>query len=287
MKISNKYFPYPVIKEYHEDFNKSLYNIETTIVSIGDFISLNVNFQINNYEINQLIERGKAKFVLHLEESLTMFREVYEFSTVSNNIKIPKDKIRRSIELSTFIVVYDDINNFKSEDLDIIYDDINITYDKFNIIGVGHSKEILVNKEHDEIKEVSSIFSVIPTSEEKTIYNLKLQNDRITIEMPEVDYKIYNGLVNSYKLTGNRENFILMSLIIIPSFVEALNIMRNDDLNNYKRNIWFDPLVKAFRKKDIDLEVEFSSGDFSAYKLTQIIFENVLNIGISELRRDE
>ena len=53
--------------------------------------------------------------------------------------------------------------------------------------------------------------------------------------MPEVDYKIYNGLVNSYKLTGNRENFILMSLIIIPSFVEALNIMRNDDLNNYKK----------------------------------------------------
>lgn len=283
MIVKDKYFPYPVIKEHKEDFINSDFKIQVGHKDDDEYIILDIKFDLTNESIKKLINEDKAKFVLHLEEPTTLFREIYSFSNSQNEVVIPKDKIRMVVELSAFIVAVEDIFEFKSDDLDIIYEDIPISFKKYNIIGISQSKKIEVDKESDEIKEVSSIFSVIPHEDADAIYKIKLGNERIIIEIPKEEYPIYNELSYRYRLINDPNNYILMSLIIMPSFVEVLTILK-EGTDNYRNNQWYNPLIKAYDKKGINLEKEFESGDFSAYELTQIIFDKVLNNGLERLK---
>lgn len=286
MIIRDKYFTYPVIREHPEDYQKSTFKVHVDSSSDEDNILMRFKFELENEQILQLIKNNKAKFVVHLEEPTTMFREIFAFSTINNEIQISKDKIRMNVELSTFIVVTEDVLDFKSDDLDLIYEGIPISFDKYSIIGVGQSKKIEVNKESDEIKEVSSIFSVIPTEEENTIIKIQLSNERIIIEMPKKEYDIYYRLAHIYRVQGKKDNYILLSLVIIPSFVEALTIIK-EDVDSYRNNMWFKPLINAYGKINVDLEKMFKLEKFSAYELTQKIFDRVLNKGLERLGEDK
>lgn len=282
MKINNKYFPYPVIKEDTEDYNKTTYKTEVLYKEDNDDIILNINFLLDNIEINNLINEKKAEFVLHLEESLTMYREAFIFNESQVTVRVSKDRVRHKVELSSFIVSKDNLKNFKSDDLNIIYSDISINYSKFNIIGVGQSSEIIIEKEADEIKDVASIFQIVK-SDEKKLIKIRLANERIYIDMPSEDYERYNQLTHRYRYLGkNNNHLILLSLVIIPSFVEALTIIKSD-YKEYEDNLWYKPLVKAFSNKNVNIEEKFLESDFSAYELTQVIFDSVLNESIKRL----
>lgn len=283
MRINDKYFPYPVIKEDVEDFNTTTYKINIFYEeSDGNDLILKFEFVLDNEEIKELIKEKKAKFIVHVEESVTMFREVFEFSETSGKINIPEDKVRHKIELSSFIVAKTELPNFKSNDLNMIYNNIEINYNKFNIIGISQSNEILIQKESDEIKDVSSIFQIVK-SEEERILKIRLANERIYIEMPNKDYERYNILTHRYRnINKNNSHLILLSLVIIPSFVEALSTIKTD-YKAYQDAIWYNSLLKAFDKKNVDIEKMFETNDFNSYELTQIIFENVINDSIKIL----
>lgn len=288
MKISNKYYPFPIIKDEIEDFKTTTYSSSIESIEDDDYIILNIQFDLDNLEIIDLIKQGKAKFIVHLEESATMYRKSFDFTDIKGQVKIQKDEVRFKIELTTFIIAVEDIINFKSEDLDIIYNDIPISYNKYNIIGIGQSSEIILNKEIDDIKDVSSIFSVIPSPEEEKLIKLRLSKERIYIELPEKEHEIYGQLVHLYKATNNQNNLILMTLIIIPAFVEALtNIKEGSSNESHSDSLWFNPLVKAFNKKNVNLLEEFKSNDFNAYNLTQIVFDEVINNSVRRLMEVE
>lgn len=278
MKLKDKYFPYPVIKPDLQDYQSTTFNTSVKTKVTDKEITLLIEFNLDNIELSNLILRGDARFVIHLEESRTMFREVYQFNDLKNEIVIPSDKIRNNIELTSFIIANDDIVNFNSKDLDLIYRDITVSYDKYNIIGLAQSMDIKVLKENDDIKEISSIFSIIPSTDEDRFYNLKLTKENIIIEIPKDDFTRYNYLGNTFKAKVNEKEkgLILMTLVLIPPFIEALNLIKEDP-ESYQTSLWYNSLILAFKRKEIELEEEFKSSEFSSYYLSQVIFEDVIS----------
>lgn len=282
MIFKDKHFPYPIIKSNEGDFTNSIFKIKNIN---NNYDNYNIEFELTNDDIYNLIINNKASLVLHLEESETMYRTTYKFNTLKYNFTIPNEKVRRRVELSAFIVMNENINDFYSSDLDLIYNDINISYEKHNIIGYSDSKIIKINKETDDIKNVRSIFSLISDKNIKDIYEVSLMTNSIVIKMNEQDYKNYAFLVNRFNQNESKGNIILLTILIMPSFVQVLNqIHKNTD--DYRSYNWFDSLIKAFEKKDVDILNEFKKDNFDAYKHAQIVFDGVISGSIREMRSD-
>jgi len=283
MRFKDKYFPYPVIRPYYEDFTASTFDIELTQETKENDLIIDVKFNLNNDNIIKEIKLNNLHYVVHLEESETMYRHAHITTLDNSQIRVSLDLIRHEIEVTPFIVASNDIKDFKSSDLSAIYDDITIDYDKNNIIGIGSPMRIDVVKENDDIQSVGSIFMVVPSENIKNIFELSLEKERVVIKVSEETYVLYNNLSKSYRMTKSDNNVILLTLMVLPSFVETLNILKTDT-KSYENYKWFHALIKAFENKGINIMAEFDKADFDSYKYAQIIFENIIHESINQLK---
>lgn len=288
MRFRDKYFPYPVIKPVEEDFTQSIFNIDISINEdeIVNELVVNCNVYLDNKEIEKEVNKGNLSYVVHIEESETMFRKAYYFNQKKYEIRIPLDDIRSVIEVMSFITVVEPIEQFQTNDLDDIYTGIDIFYDKGNIVGIGSPKRVDITKEDDEIEGVSSIFLVVPDEKIKEVFEMSMDRDRITIKISQKSFELYKNLLGIYKATNNQNNKILLTLMVLPAFVEALNILKVD-YSLYENDIWFDSLVDAYKKKSIDLIAGFKEESFDSYRNAQIIFEDVINESLINLYKIE
>lgn len=273
-------FPYPVIKEHPYDFTNSTFSIKSIENNNDEY---KIELELTNKELMYLIEKNKLSFVLHLEESETMYRKAYKFNELNYDFIIPSDRVRRRVDLSVLIVCNEEIRNFYSNDLDTIYEGISITYERNNIIGFTNERTIKIMKESDEIRNARSIFSLISDSSIGEIYELELTRETILIRMNEEDYKKYATLEKMYIMNNKNTYVVLMTILIMPSFVQALNLIYENP-DDYRDYIWFDSLVDAFKNKNINLNEEFKKDSFDAYKLAQIVFDGVISDSISEMK---
>jgi len=283
MRFKDKYFPYPVIRPFKEDFQESTFDIELSQETIDNTMIIKGSIKMNNNSILREIEHGNVKYALHLEESETMFREIYYFSEQSFEVNVSLDKIRSTVEVVPFIIAVNDIKNFKSDDLIGIFDGLTIDYDANNIIGVGSPMKIDVVKENDDIEAINSIFMVVPNEDITNIFELTLERERIKIKVSEKTFKLYNQMSKNYQITNSNDNIVLLTLMVLPVFIETLNRLKNSS-EMCKEYIWYDPLIEAFNKKGIDILNEFEKDNFDAYKNAQIIFEEILSKSINQLK---
>jgi hypothetical protein len=283
MKFKDKYFPYPVIRKYNDDFLDSTFDIRVKQHTLGNDLIIDAEVEIDNRDIIEEIKNGNAHYVIHVEESETMYRKIFVSDENIFQFNISLDKVRRELEVASFIVVKNQIKDFYSNDLALIYEGITVEYDRNNIIGIGSSYKLDVKKEDDDIEGVSSIFMIIPDEKIEDTFQLVLDKNRVTLRISNDSFKLYNDLSKSYGMSNSDNNIILMSLIVLPAFVETLNILSKDH-ESYRDYVWFDSLIEAYMKKNVDLLEEFNKEDFDSYRFAQIIFDDVIHNSLLRLK---
>lgn len=275
MKIVDKYYGYPIISPSSDDFS-GVFDIQVDSIELPDeeLLLVKTVIQIEDKGLLKLISDNKVVFTVHFEESKTCYREIIQFQTLENEFKIPFGKIRDKIEVCGFITTTTEINDFKSDNMHSFYEDIEINYEPYQIIGISSSIVIDLVKAEDDIKEPKSIFAIIPNKEENSkMYKLDWTENRIIIGMPESDFKIYAQLT-SRNLLQNQTQEILLAKIVMPVMVEAFNLLKNSrDL--YNDLLWYKSVVKAFEDKNIDIEKELDKESFEPYKYSQILFDTI------------
>lgn len=282
MKLTDKYYGYPVISPISDDYDGEFsVKINTYLDEENQELLININVNLENEDIRNLLEKGKIKIVLHLEESRTCFREIFEFETLNHQIKLPIGKVRENIEVCTFLIVKEKIE-FEPKSVHEFYKSNKIIYEPYQTIGIGNMQNVEISKEVDEIKDSSSIFSIIPdkTGTEKII-RLELREERIVIIMPNSDYNLYYRLMGQNKLK-NRHKEILLSNIVMPIMVEVLQMLK-DQKNLYEEKIWFKSLVQAYADKNIDFLQKLSQENFSPYYYAQLIFDSIISKSLNQL----
>lgn len=88
MKVGKKLFPYPVLNNSKNSsgFENSKFQLMIELKQDEKyFIIENVHIEVENQDIERLLADGRAKAIMVVECSTTVFREKYEIGTEPKN----------------------------------------------------------------------------------------------------------------------------------------------------------------------------------------------------------
>lgn len=254
MQIGKKGFPYPVLNNA-KNFNcyvNDTYALELEEVEDGDnYILKNVHIETNSKLLKELLDNKKAKAMIMIECSPTLFKHSEEISTEPKDIVIPISKLSGRVEISSITYATDTINDFKSSDFIDDYSGYSFKIEKYCPIALDDG--IVSKIEYDDLedKKVTSIFSVVKSFDsDKKIMTVINDDKKIKIELPEHEYENFDRL-NGQSIFQH----IFFSIIIIPALSMCLKEIQ-DELKYQSKIIediidvhtWFISVQNSYKK---------------------------------------
>jgi len=254
MQIGKKGYPYPVInhaKNYNCYIN-STYSLELEQIEDGDnYILKNVRIVTNSELLKDLLKNGKAKAMIMIDCSSTLFKYYEEISLEPKDIVIPINKLLGRVEISSVTYAKEEINDLTSEDFIDDFSGYKFQIEKYCPIALDDG--IISKIEYDDLddKKVSSIFSVVKSFDsEKKIMTVINDDKKIKIELPEHEYDNFD------RLNGQSTfQHIFFAMIIIPSLSMCLKEIQDEIKYQNKlfediidSHTWFISVQNAYKK---------------------------------------
>lgn len=272
MKLKNRLYPYPILSKFTDDYIGVQFNTIIKVQSTKKSITISIDVELDEPVISALLKNKQCSILLHIECSSTCYREAIQFNEYHKDIVLNADKVNDSLEINVFIIANNDISNFKSEYFNVFYNGISFDIDKYNILAVGDSIVINVDKEYDVLKNIRSIFSLIPLDGQQDFISYDYEEDIIKIFIPRQQF-------NYYKLISNAPAYtpIIHSLLIVPSLIEIFTMLSEQEeaWEMYQDNRWFRAIKNAFKKNNIEFS-EDSIHDFSIAENAQKLIDTPL-----------
>lgn len=253
MEIKNRLFPYPVLCVDNDDYIDSEFYVENDLKE--DLTDLSFSFDIslnNNEELQYLIQRGYAEFVIHIECSSTAFRTILR--TAGNKIKyhIAKSKVNGEIVLLGAIVAKEKISGFKSKHLNEDYDE-EVSFEKGAILAYYNLPKIYITKNYEELAGDNAFFTVV-----KRISVEKDEQNPVTYDINEakikilVDEEIYNEYIK-YHANPNMEP-LTNALLVMPALAYTIDTLRSDGVEKFKSLYWYQKINKSCQLQGLNFE---------------------------------
>ena len=254
MQIGKKGFPYPILNNA-KNFNcyvNDTYALELEEVEDGDnYVLKNVHIETNSKLLKELLSNNKAKAMIMIECSPTLFKHSEEISTEPKDIIIPINKLSGRVEISSITYATDTISDFKSSDFIDDYSGYSFKIEKYCPIALDDG--IVSKIEYDDLedKKVSSIFSVVKSFDsDKKLMTVINDVKKIKIELPEHEYDNFDRL-NGQSIFQH----IFFSIIIIPALSMCLKEIQ-DELKYQNKIIediidvhtWFMSVQNSYKK---------------------------------------
>lgn len=282
MQIGKKGFPYPILNNA-KNFNcyvNDTYALVLEEVEDGDnYILKNAHIETNSKLLKELLDNKKAKAMIMIECSPTLFKHSEEISTEPKDIIIPINKLSGRVEISSITYATDTINDFKSSDFIDDYYGYSFKIEKYCPIALDDG--IVSKIEYDDLedKKVSSIFSVVKSFDsDKKLMNVINDDKKIKIELPEHEYENFDRL-NGQSIFQH----IFFSIIIIPALSMCLKEIQ-DELKYQNKIIediidvhtWFLSVQNSYKKlTGIELTEEVFMA-LDVLELSQMIMDDCI-----------
>lgn len=254
MQIGKKGFPYPILNNA-KNFNcyvNDTYALELEEVEDGDnYVLKNVRIETNSKLLKELLNNNKAKAMIMIECSPTLFKHSEEISTEPKDIIIPINKLSGRVEISSITYATDTISEFKSSDFIDDYSGYSFKIEKYCPIALDDGIVSKIEYDDSEDKKVSSIFSVVKSFDsDKKIMTVINDDKKIKIELPEQEYENFDRL-NGQTIFQH----IFFSIIIIPALSMCLKEIQ-DELKYQNKIIediidvhtWFISVQNSYKK---------------------------------------
>ena len=246
MEIKNRLFPYPVLCEDTDDYVEGEFYVDAELIEQGlNDILVQFNMHLDNPGLQNLINTGKAEFVIHMECSNTAFRTVIKTFSNTEQYRIMNSRVNGDINLLGMIVSREKIGHYTNPALNEDYEDITLTIDKASILAYDNMDPIHIAKNYEELAEKDSIFSVVKQmrmdQNEHNAITFALDADKIKIH---VDDDLYSSYI-TYK--GNSAMQPLMTTILVmPALTFMMETLRNEGVEDYASSYWFIKMEKYY-----------------------------------------
>lgn len=277
MHIKAKLYPYPVLADFNDDYVDSSFNILISIQNLQSKIVCNFLPNLNNEDIYNLINNKLAKFVIHIESSLTSYRQLEEIPLEGKEVEISADKLDGLITFCPFIIATEDIKNYSNSKFNKIYDGITFDLEKCSIIAVGKEAQIRLEKEDDDLASVPSIFAVTEIKDkDKNEIIIDINGNKINIQLPSDTFLEFKIAMNNPKSMA-----IIHSMVIIPALMKCFDDMKSkpEDLYLYENRRWFRALKKALKNINVEIS-EDNILSINSFEVSQKLMENTTNRAI-------
>lgn len=243
----NKLFAYPVLNNSTDDFINVSYTSQTTktLLKKKKISIINYMFDIDDCDLKKLINTGKAQAIVKIYCSSTKFREIYNLNYGNNEIVLNNKDVNNRIELSSYIILLEDIVDYHCENFNKDYGDTKFNLKKGSIIAIGSNENVFIEKDIHEFTKLSSVIKVRMKAVEDKGMEIDFSEDghKIYINLNKEDYIIYNKYAKHFLDVAN-------SMIIIPAIVYVLDMVTNeckedDNFYPYETFKWF----RVFKNK--------------------------------------
>ena len=279
MRRKDRLTPYPILDNKGDDYIDSSFDVDYDVKTQFTEVKGKLKFKLNNADIQDLVDNGRAEFIAHIECPSTCYRQIEATFGDEIELRIDANKLAKTIEIRTFVVLKKDISSFKSSKFHPDYERQSFNLLHNQIIAIGTSMDFTIDKDDIDLDELPSVIQIKKLSD-KNKGSLTVNTDsdeKILIGLHEEIYELYARLG---KTTYRESSF---SLVLMPAMIIILQRMCNgrEDDDMISRH-WFKVINSKLEANGIRLE-NISSDNDTLLKVCQDFFADSLNRSFKEL----
>lgn len=249
MKIElRRLFTYPVLAEGRDDYKTCKFFAEAQ-PSINADATGNLIFAVklstDCAALNQLIARGDAEYLFHVECPTTIYRQVFKHSVGEFVCKIPLTHVKDKLNYTAFIVLRRDAKNFSCADWNDEFDGLTFDLEAGSILAYENFKPLTLAEDPNLFKNVGSIFSIYKKLGDEP-FDFDLTPQKIRIGLNAKDYALYRRYCENPSMQP-----ILNAMIILPMLVAVFDELK-DDLQEHESDAWFVSLQAAYKRRNLN-----------------------------------
>lgn len=271
-------YPYPILTDSKIDYKNSTFKASYRYKVCKDEHRIRIKCDVDNKEILELINTGKASYAVQLECTNTFLRELRKFTyNEPITISLKNTQVIDKLDVGIAIIANEDIAEFKSDDLIDIYQSMSISFKKNEPIAVTPPVRIDIVNDDEIFNEVHSIFNIV-VDEQATKITYDPHADRIRVKLPSEIAGFYMNSKKTEKIT------VLNSLIFTPVLVDLIS---QDSINQaeYGSFSWCKTLKVKISKFPKDVNITVENAYDNALDVTQILMKNLVIDSIYEYKK--
>lgn len=266
----NKLFAYPVLTNYNDDYLNVKLTLESTKIleKTQKNSTLNYIFQVDDANINRLIIEKKAKAILKIYCPTTKYRKIIDLTIGMNNIMLNNADVNNRVELESFIILTENINDFCSMNFNNDYQHDSFNLEKGSIIAVGKQEHLFVEKDIYEFTKVTSVIKIKRNTTNEKGMTVDYSDQYIYIYLSEIEHIIYLQYAKYCLDVAN-------SMIILPALTFVFDELSKDEemFNEYENNKWF----RVIKRKIQDLFNQDFDVNFIKAAGSLLLAQKILN----------
>ena len=248
--IINRLYPYPVLWKNNDDYINSSFDCDIDIKRSFEVVTIQVKFKLKNKLIDELIENGRAEYLVHIESPATSYRLIKTSAQKEIYFDLKDKYLLGTVSLCPFVVVKEKIENYYNPKFNLDYEGITFSLDIGNILAIGSQYKFTVEKNSEELADVPSIFTVYKREDDDSIdMKVEINSDKIRIGLNRDVYENYNQIVSLQMSMIETVNTAILFPVLIY-VVEQLK-ERTEEYEDYR---WFQALKRMLEKNSIELE---------------------------------
>jgi len=278
MDIRYKLFPYPMLSNFTDDYEKSGFISEVKVVRDINELVFYFDVLLDNDELNNLIKQNKAEFVFHIECSQTSYRQIVKTSETENVRRIPESKLNGRVNVCSFIVAKEPIPNYINSCFNKDYEGLSFHIERGGILAIANQFNIDITKETEDLSKIPSIFSILRRDSEDDLgMEIEIDGDKIKLWL-------HNEAFNNYKNISNLPVFqpLLHSALILPALIYTFEVLKSSGTEEYEVYRWFRAIEQTLKKSDIELNKEVLENRPS-YELAQKLLSLPISRGLKSI----
>ena len=266
---------------FNDDYIDSKFAAKIQCSYSLDKIRVEVQFQLENAQLQQLIAEGKATYLVHIESPKTSLRKRISTGKEELSTFLNKDELSDCIEICTFIVANEDIENYHNNLFNALDKDFCVSLTKGNIIAIGTSKEIYIERKSKEARDADSLIKIRrnPKGKAASIY---VDTDSLEYIILGIDDSLFN-MYNS--LGKGRYREAMLSLLFLPAMIVILTRMKKDSEateSQFEGKKWYEAIMDLLNKAGYSLESLKEEND-SILEAAQVILKNPIQVAMNAL----
>ena len=200
-----------------------------------NLLTLNFSFDTNCREIKNLINGGKAGYLVHFECPATIFRTVLKSSMPQCSFEINLSRVKSVLEIVAMIILKSDVENFIYRDWSEDFSGLNFNLAKGNVLAYKTLPSLKIPDNPDKFSNPESIFTVCRKIGEESKFNVDFEGEKIQIHLSDAEYNFFVNANSNDTLQP-----IVNSVIVFPALIYVLEELQDEGaLEYYQYKEWF------------------------------------------------
>lgn len=286
MDIRNRFFPYPVLSSFSDDYKSTYFNNEISLVRELNDLVFTLKSNLDNSGLLNLINEEKAELIYHIECSQMFYRTIVRTSDIESVFRVEGKKLQGKVNVCSFIIAKEDIENYYNEDFHEDYGQIEFTILKGNFLAIGSQHNFTITKDTEDLFKVSSIFSIIRENTDENIgVKINPDGDKIKIILNNEDFSNYRILANRPDIQPS-----LHGMLIYPALVQILERIKFSDIEEIEDKRWYKAINGKLTQGGLELSaevIELHGSDTLAQRLLGLPINRALKALVSVGEEDE